>query len=86
MTQFGMYSQTTPRNDASPGRGQWNLDSAYRYISEGYGGYHWDVLNGINFDAGIFLSLASLNDSPAQSTGRFKAGPTSGRRNCPRGW
>ncbi|MBI5835768.1 MAG: hypothetical protein HZB25_00860 [Candidatus Eisenbacteria bacterium] len=22
MTQFGMYSQTTPRNDASPGRGQ----------------------------------------------------------------
>src|SRR5712671_6865131 len=25
MTQFGMYSQTTPRNDASPSRGQWNL-------------------------------------------------------------
>ena len=23
MTQFGMYSQTTPRNDASPARGQW---------------------------------------------------------------
>ncbi len=60
MTQFGMYSQTTPRNDASPGRGQWNLDNAYRYISEGYGGYHWDVLNGINFDAGIFLSYVGL--------------------------
>src|SRR6185503_6460848 len=30
MTQFGMYSQTTPRNDASPARGQWNLDNAYR--------------------------------------------------------
>src|SRR6185295_18626318 len=28
MTQFGMYSQTTPRNDASPGRGQWQLDNA----------------------------------------------------------
>src|SRR4029077_4431055 len=24
MTQFGMYSETTPRNDASPARGQWN--------------------------------------------------------------
>src|SRR5262245_19403674 len=28
MTQFGMYSQTTPRNDASTGRGQWTLDGA----------------------------------------------------------
>ena len=43
MTQFGMYSQTTPRNDASPARGQWQLDDAYRYISEAYGGYHIDA-------------------------------------------
>src|SRR5262249_12797262 len=42
MTQFGLYSQTTPRNDASPARGQWNLDNAYRYLSEAYGGYHID--------------------------------------------
>jgi hypothetical protein len=42
MTQFGMYSFTTPRNDASPSRGQWNLDGAYRYLSEAYGGYHFD--------------------------------------------
>jgi hypothetical protein len=60
MTQFGMYSQTTPRNDASPARGQWNLDNAYRYISEAYGGYHWDKLNGINVDAGIFMSYVGL--------------------------
>jgi hypothetical protein len=60
MTQFGMYSQTTPRNDASPGRGQWNLDSAYRYISEAYGGYHWDRMHGINVDAGIFMSYVGL--------------------------
>ena len=60
MTQFGMYSQTTPRNDASPARGQWNLDNAYRYISEAYGGYHLDVLNGINIDAGIFMSYVGL--------------------------
>jgi len=60
MTQFGMYSQLTPRNDASPTRGQWNLGDAYRYLSEAYGGYHWNVLNGINFDAGIFMSYVGL--------------------------
>lgn len=60
MTQFGMYSQTTPRNDASPARGQWQLDNAYRYISEAYGGYHFDKLHGINVDAGIFMSYVGL--------------------------
>ncbi len=60
MTQFGMYSATTPRNDASPGNGQWNLDTAYRYVSEAYGGYHFNVLHGINFDAGIFMSYIGL--------------------------
>jgi hypothetical protein len=60
MTQFGLYSQTTPRNDASTARGQWNLDNAYRYISEAYGGYHIDKLHGINIDAGIFMSYVGL--------------------------
>ena len=60
MTQFGMYSFTTPRNDASPARGQWNLDTAYRYVSEAYGGYHFNVLHGINVDAGIFMSYVGL--------------------------
>lgn len=60
MTQFGMYSQMTPRNDASPSRGQWNLNDAYRYISEAYGGYHWDKWYGINLDAGIFMSYVGL--------------------------
>ena len=60
MTQFGMYSITTPRNDASPGRGQWDLDTAYRYISEAYGGYHLDKMNGINIEAGIFMSYIGL--------------------------
>ena len=60
MTQFGMYSQTTPRNDASPARGQWNLADAYRYISEAYAGYHIDALNGINIQAGIFMSYIGL--------------------------
>ena len=60
MTQFGLYSQTTPRNDASPSRGQWNLDDAYRYLSEAYGGYHFNALHGINVDAGIFMSYVGL--------------------------
>src|SRR6202007_1973721 len=60
MTQFGLYSQTTPRNDASPSRGQWNLDNAYRYLSEAYGGYHFNWLHGVNVDAGIFMSYIGL--------------------------
>jgi hypothetical protein len=60
MTQFGMYSQTTPRNDPSSARGQWNLADAYRYISEAYAGYHLDALSGINLQAGIFMSYIGL--------------------------
>lgn len=60
MTQLGMYSQTQPRNDASPARGQWSLDGAYRYLAEAYGGYHFDAMHGINVDAGIFLSYIGL--------------------------
>jgi Putative beta-barrel porin-2, OmpL-like. bbp2 len=60
MTQFGMYSTTTPRNDPSPGHGQWDLANAYRYIAEAYGGYHFDVMHGINVDAGIFMSYIGL--------------------------
>lgn len=60
MTQFGLYATMTPRNDASPARGQWRLDDAYRYLSEAYGGYHWDRLHGINVDAGIFMSYVGL--------------------------
>ena len=60
MTQFGMYSTTTPRNDPSPGHGQWDLADAYRYVSEAYGGYHFNVMHGINVDAGIFMSYIGL--------------------------
>ena len=60
LTQFGLYSQTTPRNDASSARGQWNLADAYRYVSEAYGGYHFNVQHGLNIDAGIFMSYVGL--------------------------
>ncbi|MGO9000023.1 MAG: outer membrane beta-barrel protein [Polyangiaceae bacterium] len=60
MTQFGLRSTIVPRNDGSTYRGQFDLQTALRYISEAYGGYHWDVLNGINIDAGIFMSYIGL--------------------------
>ena len=55
-----MYSATTPRNDPSAAKGQWDLDTAYRYLAEAYGGYHINALNGINIDAGIFMSYVGL--------------------------
>jgi hypothetical protein len=61
MTQFGQLATTTPRNDASAGVGQWDLDNMYRYISEAYGGYHFgDPHRGVNVEAGIFMSYIGL--------------------------
>ena len=34
LTQYGMYSTMTPRNDASPNRGQWDLANAYRNLNK----------------------------------------------------
>jgi hypothetical protein len=60
LTMAGMFATTTVRNDASPSRGQWDLSDAYKYISEGWGGYHFDVAHGLNVDAGIFVSYIGL--------------------------
>jgi len=60
LTLGGLFGVTTPRNDASAARGQWDLRGAYRYFSEAYGGYHFDVNHGLNFDAGIFVSYIGL--------------------------
>lgn len=66
----GLFSTTTPRNDASSatgsgngntgGVGQWDLQGAYKYVSEAYGGYHFNVQHGLNVDAGIFVSYIGL--------------------------
>jgi hypothetical protein len=56
----GLFATTTPRNDASAGVGQWDLRQAYRYVSEAYGGYHFNVNHGLNVDAGIFVSYIGL--------------------------
>jgi hypothetical protein len=60
LTMFGLFATTTPRNDGSAGVGQWNLNDAYKYFSEAYGGYHFNVNHGLNIDAGIFVSYIGL--------------------------
>jgi hypothetical protein len=56
----GLFATTTPRNDASFGVGQWDVRGAYKYTSEAYGGYHFNVNHGLNVDAGIFVSYIGL--------------------------
>ena len=60
LTLGGMFGVTTPRNDGSAGRGQWDLRGAYKYFAEAYGGYHFNVNHGLNVDAGIFVSYIGL--------------------------
>lgn len=61
LSMFGQFATATPRNDASAGVGQWDLQGAYRYFSEANAGYHFDgVGHGLNVDAGIFVSYIGL--------------------------
>jgi hypothetical protein len=60
LTMNGLFATTTPRNDGSAGVGQWNLNDAYKYFSEAWGGYHFNVSHGLNVDAGIFVSYIGL--------------------------
>ena len=70
MFMDGLFAVSTPRNDASSatgngagntgGVGQWDLQNAYKYVSEAYGGYHFNVQHGLNVDAGIFVSYIGL--------------------------
>lgn len=60
MTQFGTRATVIPRNDYSGYKGQYNLPDAYRFISEAYGGYHFNYKHGLNIDMGIFLSYIGM--------------------------
>ena len=60
LSMMGLFAVTTPRNDASAGVGQWDLQGAYKYLSEANAGYHWDVNHGLNVDAGVFVSYIGL--------------------------
>lgn len=77
MTQFGTRSTIVPRNDYSPYRGQYNLADVYRYISEAYAGYHFNVMHGINVDAGMFMSYIGLNSYYQVENWEYQASFTS---------
>ena len=77
MTQFGTRSTVVPRNDISPYRGQYSLADVYRYISEAYAGYHFNVMHGINVDAGMFMSYIGLNSYYQVENWEYQASFTS---------
>ena len=77
MTQFGTRSTVIPRNDFSPYRGQYSLATVYRYLSEGYAGYHFNKWYGINVDAGIFMSYIGLNSYYQVENWEYQASYTS---------
>jgi hypothetical protein len=60
MSQFGLYSTATIRNDPSYNKGQWDIADADRYMAEAFGGYHINWMHGMNIDAGIFMSYIGL--------------------------
>ena len=60
LSMMGLFAVTTPRNDASAGVGQWDLQGAYKYFSEANAGYHFDVAHGLNVDLGVFVSYIGL--------------------------
>lgn len=77
MTQFGTRSEVVPRNDLSPYRGQYNLANVYRYLSEAYAGYHFNIMYGINVDAGLFMSYIGLNSYYQPENWEYQASFTS---------
>lgn len=58
--QYGTRSTAVPRNDGTVNRGQFDLLTVYRYLSEAYAGYHWNKMHGINLDFGLFFSYVGL--------------------------
>lgn len=60
MLQFGTRATGIPRNDVTPLRGQFDLDDALRFVTEGYAGIHLNKMHGINIDLGIFKSYVGL--------------------------
>ena len=60
LTQFGAVATAVPRNDASYSLGHWQLNDAYRYLTEMYAGYHINYKHGLNLQVGDFLSFIGL--------------------------
>lgn len=77
VTQFGTRSTVIPRNDYSAYKGQYRLDDVYRYLAEANAGYHFNVLHGINIDAGMFMSYIGLNSYYQVENWEYQASFTS---------
>ncbi len=77
VTQFGTRSTIIPRNDYSVYKGQYQLADAYRYLAEANAGYHFNVLHGINIDAGMFMSYLGLNSYYQTENWEYQASFTS---------
>ncbi len=77
VAQFGTRSTVIPRNDYSPYKGQYQLFDAYRYLAEANAGYHFNVLHGINIDAGMFMSYIGLNSYYQVENWEYQASFTS---------
>lgn len=77
VTQFGTRSTVVPRNDYSPYKGQYQLADVYRYLAEANAGYHFNVLYGINIDAGMFMSYIGLNSYYQTENWEYQASFTS---------
>lgn len=77
VTQFGTRSIVVPRNDYSPYKGQYQLADVYRYLAEANAGYHFNVLHGINVDAGMFMSYVGLNSYYQVENWEYQASFTS---------
>ncbi len=60
MTQFGMYSDNTPRNDPSPAQGPVGSERCLPLRLGGVWRIPLNALHGINVDAGIFVSYIGL--------------------------
>ena len=77
VTQLGTRSTLIPRNDYSVYKGQYQLDNVYRYLAEANAGYHFNVLHGINIDAGMFMSYIGLNSYYQTENWEYQASFTS---------
>ncbi len=77
MMQYGTRSVVVPRNDYSVYKGQYQLQTVYRYLSEAYVGYHVNKGYGINIDAGLFMSYIGLNSFYQVENWEYQASFTS---------
>ncbi len=60
MLQYGTRATGVPRNDNTPLKGQFDLYTALRFVTEAYAGYHFNAMHGINIDVGMFKSYVGL--------------------------